>query len=66
MARNVDGNDLLKTKVPFELGLNKRSDEPARSSIDVDGAIDTALHEEVIDLLRVFILASVGGTPGQG
>lgn len=34
VTRDVDGNDLLKTEVPDEVGGDERSNETAGSSVD--------------------------------
>ena len=36
MATGVDGADILEAEVPFQVGLNKRSDKAATGSIHVD------------------------------
>ena len=62
MSGDVDGNHLFKPEVPLQIGLDERSDKATASGVDVDRAVDIALHQEVIDRLDVLVLTSVSGT----
>lgn len=62
MARHVDRDDLFQAKIPFQFGIDERCHETSAGRVDVDGAIDAFLDQEVIDGLDVFILSRVRGT----
>ena len=59
VSRDVNRDDLLQTEVPWELRYNERCHEASASSINVDGAIDLLLNEEIVDCLDILVLASV-------
>ena len=61
MPGHVDGHDLFAAEIPLELRHDKRRDESTAGSVDMDGHIDTPLHQQVIDGLDVLVLARVRG-----
>lgn len=62
VSGDVDGDDLLETEVPGQIGLGEGSDKATASGIDVDGAVNATLNKQVVDGLDVLILTSVGST----
>lgn len=61
VARDVDADDVGEAEIPLEFGNDEGGDEAAGGSVDVDGGVEAALLEEVVDGLYVFVLARVGG-----
>ena len=61
VARDVDADDVGKAEIPFEFGDDEGGDEASGRGVDVDGGVEAALVEEVVDGFCVFVLAGVGG-----
>ena len=49
-----------RTEVPFEVGVDERSNEATRCSIHVDWAVNLVGDKEIVDGFSVFVLARVG------
>jgi hypothetical protein len=61
VAGDVDADDVGEAKIPFEFWDDEGGDEAAGGGVDVDGGVEAALVEEVVDGFCVFVLAGVGG-----
>jgi hypothetical protein len=59
VARNVDGNHLLESEIPFEVRDHERSNESTRSSINMNNRINLLLNQQIIDSLRILIFTRV-------
>jgi len=59
VAGDIDGDDLLQSEVPDQVGVDEWSDEATGSRIHVDRAVDAPLDKQVVDGLGVLILAGV-------
>ena len=59
VTRDVDRDDLFQTEVPWEFWHNERCHEASASSIDVDGAVNFLLNQEIIDCLDILVLAGI-------
>ena len=70
VAGDVDRDDLFQAEVPGELGDDEGGDEASAGGVDVDGAVDFVLHEQVVDAFDVLVFAGVGcaddGTDADG
>lgn len=61
VAGDVDADDVGEAEVPFEFGDDEGGDKTSGCGVDVDGGVEAALVEEVVDGFCVFVLAGVGG-----
>lgn len=59
MSRSVDGHNLLKSEIPFQLGFDERSHKSTTSGIDMNDSINILLDEEVINGLSIFVFAGI-------
>lgn len=62
VAGDVDADDVGEAEIPFQLGDDEGRDETTGCGVDVDGGVETALVEEVVDGFCVLVLACVGGS----
>jgi hypothetical protein len=59
VARNVDGNHLLESEIPFEVRDHERSNKSTRSSINMNNRVNLLLNQQIIDSLRILIFTRV-------
>lgn len=59
MPRYINRDNLLQPKVPRELWDDERSHKSSASSINMDGAINLFLDQQVIDGLDVLVLSGI-------
>jgi len=60
VSRNVDRNNFLKSKIPFQTWVYERSYKSTTCGINMNDRIDVLLDQEIIDGLGVLIFTSVG------
>lgn len=66
VAGGVDGDDSGQSEIPLQVGQDKGGDEAAAGSVDVDGDVQAALLQEVVDALDVLVVAGVSGAQDDG
>ena len=64
MTGDVDTDDLFELEVPFQVGVDKRSDEATRGSINVDGAVNVLLNQQVVETFNVLVLSGICRSSG--
>ena len=62
VTRNIDTDHSWKPKVPFYVWLHKRRNEAPARRIHVDGSVQVAFDEKVVDGFDIFIFARVGSS----